>query len=102
MTKAIALPIKAPLDGAAITQGQVTRRKRPSKPRTWVQIRTAVVAMRREGAPFDVLTHAQIFKRLTVWMTGQGATEHEIPSRTSFDRHLPSVLAEVLASGSIG
>ena len=72
------------------------------RPRTWVQIRTAIEALRREGVPLEVLTPAQIFKRFADWMMKQGATDHEVPSRTSFDRHLPSVLADLLATNSMG
>jgi len=33
------------------------------RPRTWVQIRNAIGALRQEGVPLEVLTSVQIFKR---------------------------------------
>jgi hypothetical protein len=63
-------------------------------------IRKAITALRRDGAPLDDLTTGQVIARCSKWMRAQGMLDSEIPRPRSFERHLPAILADVLASGN--
>jgi hypothetical protein len=87
-------------DGARRQQTSPTRTKQ-----SWAreQIRMAVGALHRDGAPLAELTQSQISALCGKWMREQqGKLKTEIPSPRSFERHLPSILAEVLAGSPIG
>ena len=62
------------------------------------QIRRAVEALHGRGVPLAELNRTQQMKRCEQWMLKEGGKiKLEIPGTRSFERHLPSVLAEVLA-----
>jgi hypothetical protein len=73
------------------------KRLRGKEGRARPLIRKSIEALRRERAPLDDLTTGQIIARCSKWMRGQGMLDSEIPSPRSFERHLPTILVEVLA-----
>jgi hypothetical protein len=78
-------------------RNETVRRPRGNQGWARAQIRTAVEALHRDGAPLEGLTTSQIAARCGKWMRGQGMLDSEIPRPRSFERHLPTILAEVLA-----
>jgi hypothetical protein len=68
------------------------------------QIRKALEGLLRVGAPVETLTRCQVTARCARWLRMRGLLDNEIPSPTSFERHLPGLLAEVLvgSTSSIG
>jgi hypothetical protein len=103
MAKANSSPrIKDP--AITVDRRRVARGDKALGKQAWAraQIRMAVEALRRDGAPLDALTNSQIAARCAKWMRKQGKLDTEIPSTRSFERYLPAILAEVLASSSVG
>jgi hypothetical protein len=97
--------MKAQINSARHVKSPDRAKLRFSPKQAWAreQIRTAVEALQHEKAPLAALTHSQIAARCARWMRErQGKLDAEIPRPRSFERHLPGILAEVLAGSSIG
>jgi hypothetical protein len=101
MAKANSAPrIKDP--AIAVDQRRVARGNKTPGKQAWAraQIRMAVEGLQREKAPLRALSHSQIAARCSKWMRARGMLDSEIPRPRSFERHLPAILAEVLAGAT--
>jgi hypothetical protein len=83
-----------------VDQRRVARGDKASGTQGWAraQIRMAVEALHRDGAPLEALTNSQIAARCAKWMRErQRKLDGEIPRPRSFQRHLSGILVEVFA-----
>ena len=81
----------------------VKQRHLPNQNQAWArrQIRRAVEALYQRGVPLAELNRTQQMRRCEQWMLNEdGKIKIEIPGTRSFERHLPGIVAEVLAGGS--
>jgi hypothetical protein len=97
MTSAQHKPADRPQDRTA------KQRRQPNQNHAWArrQIRRAIEALHRRGVPLAELNRTQQMSRCEQWMLKEdGKIKLEIPGTRSFERHLPEIVAEVLAGGS--
>jgi hypothetical protein len=106
MRRSPLLPIHLPIQLAGLEQRQRVRQqfaRRWETPRARghaAKIAAAVTALRAAGKLPEWLNLAEVSHRCDGWFRAQGLLAHEIPSRSSYRRHLPKALRAACDPGT--